>query len=406
MNTSLLRFLFVVLFLVSALPVFSAAAAEKNAESEDPATEALVSPEVAEQAKAVISNLDVTRDELMIKWLHMLDQGGDAESGDSGVLAYAPQVPRDLARIFSSAGGSENGIGFPGLLLRTLLAVVLGYAVVRIIQALMKKSMVRFDETVPEGTDGLTLAWVGFVRVIPSFVALLLFGIIATSIFLALAGSIEVQGRMFFQTVLGTVLAFMATTLVGRIIFSPNDDQTRPLEMGKPLAKSLYRAFYISLGVLLSGFLLIGFVRELGASPQTVSWVIIVLGSAVILIYIYLVFSLRRPVADGMLIQVEKHEGGWIKKQLAGFWHILALIYLLLVWFFWVGQQLTGATGQKGTFIVSMFIVPLFFFLNYLGKNMIYAAVDALNLGQISDDEFAEGTPEEEKEEERGKKER
>ena len=147
--------------------------------------------------------------------------------------------------------------------------------------------------------------------------------------------------------------------------------------------------------MLLSGLLLVNFVEELGAVPQTVSWVVIVLGSVVIIIYAYLIYSLRQEIADGLLEQLEKEQAGLLKKQMASKWHVLGLIYLLLVWFFWIGQQLTGTGGRSGSFIVSILIVPLFFLLNYVGRLLIYASVESLNLGQIADDEFPEDADEE-----------
>ncbi len=158
--------------------------------------------------------------------------------------------------------------------------------------------------------------------------------------------------------------------------------------MAESLVKALYRAFYISVGVLLSGLLVVNFVEQLGAAPQTVSWVIIVLGSAVLLIYGYLIYSLRQPVADGLLDQLEKQEAGPIKKQLASYWHVLGLIYLLLVWFFWLGQHLSGTGGRSGSFIVSITIIPFYFVLNHAGKILISGSVESLGLGRIADDEF------------------
>jgi len=390
-----------------ALSIHQAFAEDKDGGTDDQAKEtqeSVVSTETVKQAEEVVASLGSGNKKIMTQWLHMLDKGGDGDISDAGVLAYAPEVPQDLARIFGSAGGREGGVGFAGLLLRSVLAIMLAYGVVRFVQVMMKKKLAQVDEHIPPGTDGLTLVWVGFIRTIPRFVAILLFAVVATSIFLVMAGSIEIRGRMFFQALLGVFLIFMATAAFCRIFFSPDNDKVRPLEMKSSLAMPLYRACYVSLGVLFSGLLVIRFVQELGAMSQTVSWVVIILGSAVILTYILLIFSLKKPVADGLLSQVEKQEGGWIRQQLAGYWHILALIYLLLVWFFWVGQQLTGATGQKGAFIVSMFVVPLYFILSHIGRTMIGSSVEALNLGNIGEDEFADDIDEAEKEQQRTEK--
>ena len=77
----------------------------------------------------------------------------------------------------------------------------------------------------------------------------------------------------------------------------------------------------------------------------------------------------------------------------------------MLVWLFWIGQQLTGSEGRSVSLIVSMFIVPLYFVLNHVGKVLINESVESLGLGQIADDEFPDDAEEAFKVEERENKE-
>ena len=360
----------------------------------------------AKQVEEAVAELSVEKKRVLATWLHLLDSAEDKGEGSSSVLTYAPQVPADLARILQSTGVEGKSVGFLGVLWRTVLAIGLGYLLVRGLLALLRARLAQFSKAAPPEDEGLSRVWMGLMGNLPRIATLLLFGIISTIIFLIVAGDVGIKGRMFYQTVLGTILIFMISALVGRIIFAPGDSNARPVKIADTLIGPLYRAFYISVGVLLSGLLLVNFVEELGAAPQTVSWVIIVLGSAVIIIYGYLIVSLKEPVKDGLLDQLEKQDGTWVKKQLAGHWHVLGLIYLLLVWFFWIGQQLTGTGGRSGSFIVSMLIVPLFFVLNYVGKLLINATVESLGLGQIGDDEFPEDADESFKTEERERKRR
>jgi len=311
------------------------------------------------------------------------------------VLTFAPKVPADLVRVLRSTTVEGKSVSFMSVLWRTFLPIGIAYLLVKVVLGFYRKRLVQSGKAVPSEGARASRVWIGLLRNLPDVVALLLFGVLSTVIFLVVAGDVGIKGRMFFQAVLGTFLIFMIATLLGRIIFSPFDSQTRPFAMAEALVKALYRAFYISVGVLLSGLLVVNFVEQLGAAPQTASWVIIVLGSAVLLIYGYLIYSLRQPVADGLLDQLEKQEAGPIKKQLASYWHVLGLIYLLLVWFFWLGQHLSGTGGRSGSFIVSITIIPFYFVLNHAGKILISGSVESLGLGRISDDEFPEDADEE-----------
>ncbi len=348
----------------------------------------------AEQADEVVAEVLTEQKRFFSTWLHLLDSGEDTDAIEASVLTYAPKVPADLARILQSTAGEGKSVSFMAVLWRTVLAIGLAYLAVRALLALFRKRLAQFGQSAPSEAGGGARVWLGLIKNLPRLAALLLFGIIATTIFMLSAGDVGIKGRMFFQTALGGMLIFMISTLMGRIIFAPGDSKVRPVDIVESLVKPLYRAFYISVGVLLSGMLLVKFVEELGAAPQTVSWVVIVLGSVVIFIYGYLIYSLKQPVADGLIDQLEKQEAGWIKKQLAGYWHVFGLIYLLLVWLFWIGQQLTGTGERSGSLIVSLFIIPLYFILNYVGKILINGSVESLGLGQIADDEFPEDADE------------
>ena len=384
------------ILIVCALFLFSPIAAMADDKETGVQEQSIIDTNKAtEQAHEVVAEASAQNKKFFVTWLHLLDSADDAYESSASVLTFAPKVPADLARVLRSTVVEGKSVSLMSVLWRTILAIGVAYLLIRVVLAFYRKRLAQSIRVMPSEDDGVSRAWVGLLRNLPDVVALLLFGVLSIVIFLLFAGDVGIKGRMFFQAVLGTFLIFMIATLLGRIIFSPFHRETRPFDIAESLAKPLYRAFYISIGALLSGLLAVYFVEQLGAAPQTASWVIIVLGSAVLLIYGYLVYSLRQPIADGLLDQLEKQEAGPVKKQLASYWHVLGLIYLLLVWFFWLGQHLTGTGGRSGSFIVSITIIPLYFILNYVGKNLISGSVESLGLGRISDDEFPEDADEE-----------
>ncbi|HBH29833.1 MAG: mechanosensitive ion channel [Desulfofustis sp. PB-SRB1] len=390
---------------VCALFLFSPIAAMANEKETGVQEQSIIDTnKAAEQAHEVVAEASAQNKKFFVTWLHLLDSTDDAYASSASVLTFAPKVPADLARVLRSTVVEGKSVSFISVLWRTILAIGVAYLLIRSVLAFCRKRLAQSVRVVPSEDDGVSRAWVGLLRNLPDLVALLLFGVLSIVIFLLFAGDVGIKGRMLFQAVLGTFLIFMIATLLGRIIFSPFDRETRPFDIAESLAKPLYRAFYISIGALLSGLLVVYFVEQLGAAPQTVSWVIIVLGSAVLLIYGYLVYSLRQPIADGLLDQLEKQEASSVKKQLASYWHVLGLIYLLLVWFFWLGQHVTGTGGRSGSFIVSITIIPLYFILNYVAKNLISGSVESLGLGRISEDEFPENADKEFKAAEREQK--
>ncbi len=99
------------------------------------------------------------------------------------------------------------------------------------------------------------------------------------------------------------------------------------------MAKSLCRALVTSVSVILTSFLFVGFIINLGVQEQTVTWVVVVLGTTLIAIFCYLVIYLKTPISNSLQMRDEDYESNWIKDQLAAYWHVPALLYLLFAWF-------------------------------------------------------------------------
>jgi small-conductance mechanosensitive channel len=136
----------------------------------------------------------------------------------------------------------------------------------------------------------------------------------------------------------------------------------------------------------------------LGARPQTVSWIAIILGTVVLLIVAGVVLFLRKPVSDYLFKDSQVEQVNWMQQQGALFWHLPALLYIAVVWFIWVGQETTGTVVRNGSFVVSVLIVPLYFVLSYFARILIEAVVVSLELGKLGagNDSDEDGFSEEE----------
>ena len=353
---------------------------------------------VAETELSPISELPGEGDEVISQWLHMLDSREDGDTGELSVMTYGPQVPGDLLRTIQST--KKGGPGFWSVLFRSILAIGIGFLFVFIFKRTAKSRLDSLKELSPPQSEALALLWAGLVRNLPSLAGMLVLAITATITFLILAGDIGVKGRMLFQLILGIILVFTICSIISRIIFSPDDRELRPFEIDQSLVKPLYSTFKYSLAILGSGLLFVNLVIELGAHPQSVSWVIMLLGTIIIGLYCYLVIYLKKPVSTALLARLEEEDGGWIKRQLASYWHSIALIYLALVWLVSIGQQMAGTAQGGGQFIISMLIVPIYFGLSYGGKLIISAVIESLGLGKVEEDELADPADELERKEE------
>ncbi len=320
--------------------------------------------------------------DFLLRWLHMLDRLENAEVDTIGVMAFAPQVPVDLARIFMiSKDPGETGLW--AVFWRTIVAIGLALLVVSGVRRIAHRSVSQFEQLTAPANDTFSCLWVGALRSIPALAGLVLLTVTAIAVFLFLAGEISIGARMLFQVVLGTVMVGFACRIIGLIIFAPDDKSVRPFLLGDEIAIPLYRAFITAAMVLLSGMLFVYLIRELGALPQTVTWVAILLGTMVIGVFAGLVVYLRRPVAATLQADNSVDETGWLVKQLAVYWHVVALFYLLLVWFVFLAREITGTMPNNGSFLISLIIVPLYLVLSHAGYIVITAVIDSLGLGTL-----------------------
>ncbi|MFW2367417.1 MAG: mechanosensitive ion channel family protein [Desulforhopalus sp.] len=337
-----------------------------------------------QQVAGVPSIMDAEQS-AMSQWLHMLDKKQSAKDANSSVLAFAPEFPGDLARAFNSIGHQENKSGFWGVLFRSMIAIGLGFLAAYIVSRTARNRITMLQDLTPPDNQGLAFFWAGVLRSLPALVSTLLIATVSTITFLLLAGNVGLHGRMLFQALLGIVLIVHFCSIISTVIFSPEAREIRLFTIADSLVKPLHRAVFISFSLLFSGMLIVNLVYGLGAKPQTMSWLIMLLGTTIISVCGYLVFVLRKPVTTALLEGVQQ-EGSWVREQLFTYWHLPALFYLLLVWFIWVGQELTGSAVRNGSFIISLLIIPIYFVLSIAGKAVNESIVDSLQLDKGADE--------------------
>jgi small-conductance mechanosensitive channel len=395
MKQKLFRLFFTVL-----LPCFFlfSSALYGYSQQNEPTKQQVIANQDTEPA-AIPTNSDSARPALA-NWLHMLDKNEITAIENSSVMAFAPQVPGDLVRVFKPVHGGEMSVGILIVLLLSLVSICTGFLIVFAVKRIAKKGITQLQQVVPPGNGSLECCWTGILRSIPALATLFLLALSSTLVFLLLAGNVAVKGRMLFQLILGTVLIVMTCSTVSKIIFSPGDGKIRPLTLADSVAKPLHRATVTSTAAILFGYLFLNFIRDLGALDQTISWVGIVIVSVVMAIFASLVLYLKKPFSAFLLDGTKKNDSSWMQKQLAAYWHIPALLYLLVVWFITIGQILTGTATQKGSFIISLFIVPIYFVLSHVGRAIIGSAIDSLGLGAQMQSESIDDIKETEDEQE------
>ena len=317
---------------------------------------------------------------IVLNWLHMFDNAESSDLDESSVLAYATLVPDDLMQALRSIDSGGSGPGFLGVLAFSVISICSGFFVMFVLKKLKLRIITKRNKLIPPENDMLLSFWASFLNNFPAIARLFLATIISSLFFLVLAADVTIAGRMFFQAMLGIVFIFNLSSVMTRIIFSPDDARVRFFNMDETLVKPLSRSVYVSSALLLSGIVLINLFNELGASYQTVTWLIVFVGTLIIVVCGLLIYYLKKPIAQILISEANTKKNSRFYTQLVCHWDRPALLYLLLVWFIWVGQEMSGTVERDGAFIASLLVVPIYFFLSYFGKIFIGSVVQSLAL--------------------------
>ena len=330
---------------------------------------------------------------IVLNWLHMFDNSELSESAENSVFTYALLVPGDLKQALSSIDSGGSGPGFLEVFAFSVISICSGFLVMFVIQKFKPRILTKRNILIPPKNEPLLSFWASFLNNFPAIARLFLASIISSLLFLVLTADIAIAGRMFFQAMLGMVIIFKLCAVMTSIIFSPEDARMRFFNMNETLIKSLSRSVYLSFAILLSGLVTINLFNELGASYQTVTWLTVLFGSLIVVVCGSLILYLKKPIAQILISEANTKKNSRFYTQLVRHWDRPALLYLLLVWSIWVGQEMSGTVERDGAFIASLLVVPSYFFLSYFGKIFIRSLVESLALDKKYDD-FERGVEE------------
>ncbi len=323
---------------------------------------------------------------IIISWLHILDNAQSYESDKSSVLAYANQVPNDLMQTLKSVDSGGGGPGFFGVVALSVMSICSGFLVIFAIKKLKPPVITKRNKLIPPENENLLSFTAIFLNNFPAIARLLLASMISSLIFLGLATEVTITGRMFFLALLAIVFIFKLCKILARIVFSPDDIRYRFFTINESLVKPLCLSVYLSLALLLSSIVLINLFNELGASYQTVTWLTVLVGTLIVVVWGVLIFYLKKPIAQMLISEANTKKYSRFYEQIVRNWDRPALLYLLVIWSLWVGLEMSGTVERDGAFIASLFIVPVYFILSYFGKIFINSVVESLALDEKHDD--------------------
>ena len=126
--------------------------------------------------------------------------------------------------------------------------------------------------------------------------------------------------------------------------------------------------------------------RRLGAEPQTVLLMKLFFATLLLGVTGAGILYFKNRVREHILSDMDTETAGqgWGRKQFAAVWHMLAILYLIVLWILLINSIADPAPNQtnKAAFLLSFFVVPVWMLADQIIQLIVRYAMSTLNIHQ------------------------
>jgi len=201
--------------------------------------------------------------------------------------------------------------------------------------------------------------------------------------------------RLVLMIYLVVVLTVRGILLLSRFLLSPQAGTLRYLPMGDAAALRTHRWIMIVAVVMGTGFLVRGLLELQGVREETIVFIRAVNGAIMLSMVLYLIFHNRDAVAR-IICQGSPDRAAGInlfRSQLASFWHLVAIPYILLIWCLWVFYLLVERADLVIPIAASLSSLPLFIISDWLGQKFLTAIFGLVDKRESAPQQCDAGEP-------------
>jgi len=220
------------------------------------------------------------------------------------------------------------------------------------------------------------------VRALPSILGLIVFFGSAYFIFMIFFWVDSPWVQLFFLGVLIAVTCIRAIQILSRIIFSPDNDYLRTVSMQKRTGEISHKLIVWGCGYIIAGLMFTVIAKRLGAEKETVRLLQLFIATFLIALTGIGTAIYRDRVRSGIIAAgaMEEQEPSWGRKQFANIWHILAIMYLVILWILLLNDLADPTVKGSGAFILSFFVVPIWMVGDQLIQWVVKYAMSTLGI--------------------------
>lgn len=168
----------------------------------------------------------------------------------------------------------------------------------------------------------------------------------------------------------------LAIIFLARVVLSPGAPALRLVPMADEDATFLYRWFcrITTVAAVIAGAS--GIVRNIAVSEELYLLLYSASGLSVILLIVVMIWQSRHRVAQAMCQDAAEGtcDHSPLRAGLAKSWHILAILYVIIMGMFWQISALIEGKGTVLKLVSSLFLIPLFIGIDQWGDRMLKVA--------------------------------
>jgi small-conductance mechanosensitive channel len=323
------------------------------------------------------------------------------------LLAGIRQVPSDLGRVFTSI----CPYGTTGGALRNLIWVAVfigvGFGVEFLFRRLVLPNYFQHPARGPEEPFRMSEKFsASFAKIIPEVLGLVIFFGAAYLSYMSFIWTDWANLQLFFMAVLLVITIIRVFIIISDIIFSPTIRTFRIIPLECPQARLYHSIIVITFAYINTVVMIAVVLQRLGAEFRTTMLVQLFGATLLLAVTGAAVLIFRKSIRDSILRPRGSTgpEPGWGRRQFASVWHILALAYLVLLWFLLLsdmagmvrpaGEPISTARG-RGAFIFSFFAVPIWMVIDSIVRWLVKYTMLALQLYRDDYDDSVEPDDEE-----------
>ncbi|MFW2367505.1 MAG: hypothetical protein ACN4GW_13900, partial [Desulforhopalus sp.] len=265
-----------------------------------------------------------------------------------------------------------------------------------IIEQLVKKRVLSLYFQIDTGEIGtmsqLERLKASLANEIPDIIGLCLFFGIAYITFFLFERTDSPATQLTFLALLITTSLVRSASICSKVLFSPAVIAFRPLPLDCSAAKTLHRLMVWCFAYIFTVLMFSVVAQRLGADPKTVLLLQLFFATLLLISTGITILFLKNRIKDHLMSDTggERVAKEWGRSRLASVWHILALLYLALLWILLIINIADPDRTTRGAFLLSFFVVPLWVVADMIVLWIVRYTLSTLQIHQTHYDDSKE----------------